>query len=94
MQLEIISPERVICDAEVSSLSVPGVDGEFQMLENHAPIVSVLEKGYIRLNPKTELDEDQRKNFFQSSHKPDQLYLEVKGGVVEMKANKAVVLVD
>ena len=45
MYLEIVSPEKVLLSAEVNSVTVPGGEGEFQMLNNHAPIVSVLEKG-------------------------------------------------
>ena len=40
MVLEIISPEKIIFTGEVSSVAVPGVNGEFEMLNNHASIVS------------------------------------------------------
>ena len=39
MYLEIISPEAVLFRGEVTSVSVPGLNGYFQMLDNHAPIV-------------------------------------------------------
>jgi len=42
MQLEIVSPERTLLTADVESVIVPGTDGSFQMLDNHAPIVSTL----------------------------------------------------
>ena len=42
MILEIISPEKIIFTGEVESVAVPGVDGEFEMLNNHAAIVSNL----------------------------------------------------
>ena len=35
MYLEIVSPEKVLLSAEVNSVTVPGVEGEFQMLNNH-----------------------------------------------------------
>ena len=41
MFLEIVTPEASIFQGEVESVIVPGVVGEFQMLENHAPIVSL-----------------------------------------------------
>jgi F-type H+-transporting ATPase subunit epsilon len=45
MILEIVSPEAKLFKGEVTSVTVPGVDGSFQILNNHAPIVSILEKG-------------------------------------------------
>ena len=42
MILEIVSPEATLLHSEVDIISVPGVNGEFQMLNNHAPIVSLL----------------------------------------------------
>lgn len=93
MQLEIVSPERVLLNTEVSIVTVPGVDGEFQMLDNHAPIVSVLEKGYIRFQPKGDLSDAEKDNFFKGNG-DKQLSMEIKGGVVEMKNNKAIILVD
>ena len=48
MILEIISPEKIIFTGEVLSVAVPGVNGEFEMLNNHAAIVSNLKKGSIK----------------------------------------------
>ena len=47
MQLEIVSPEKTLLTADVKSVIVPGTDGSFQMLDNHAPIVSTLISGTI-----------------------------------------------
>ena len=41
MYLEIVSPEATLFSGEVTSVAVPGVDGAFQMLNMHAPIVSI-----------------------------------------------------
>ena len=49
MKLHIITPQHVIFEGEVDSVSVPGKDGSFQMLDNHAPIVSSLDKGTIKI---------------------------------------------
>ena len=49
MILEIISPEKIIFTGEVLSVAVPGVNGEFEMLNNHAAIVSNLKKGSIKI---------------------------------------------
>ena len=50
MILEIVSPEATLFKGEVTSVSVPGINGEFQMLNNHAPIVSLLGKGNVKIN--------------------------------------------
>ena len=63
MILEIISPEKIIFTGEVSSVAVPGVDGEFEMLNNHASIVSNLKKGSIKLYGNINLDEAQKEVF-------------------------------
>ncbi len=49
MYLEIVTPEATLFKGEVTSVAVPGVDGEFQMLNNHAPIVSILGKGKVKI---------------------------------------------
>ena len=49
MQLEIVSPESTLLTADVDSVVVPGTDGSFQMLDNHAPIVSTLISGTIKI---------------------------------------------
>ena len=49
MQLDIISPEATLFSGEVTSVTAPGKDGSFQILENHAPIVSVLQAGQLRI---------------------------------------------
>ena len=63
MVLEIISPEKIIFTGEVLSVAVPGVDGEFEMLNNHAAIVSNLKKGSIKLYGNITLDESQKEVF-------------------------------
>ena len=61
MYLEIVSPEATLFSSEVDSVSVPGVNGEFQMLNNHAPIVSLLREGTVKIKTHTQshLDFDQ-----------------------------------
>jgi len=48
MVLEIITPEAIILSSEVTSVSVPGINGSFQMLDSHAAIVSLLRTGEVR----------------------------------------------
>lgn len=47
MKLEIVTPDGVVFSGEVSMVTVPGTKGSFTVLENHAPIISTLEKGKI-----------------------------------------------
>lgn len=47
LNLKIVSPEKVVFEGEVDSVLVPGTSGQFEILANHAPIISTLEKGTI-----------------------------------------------
>ena len=47
LKLKIVSPERIEFEGEVKSVLVPGTFGQFQILVNHAPIISSLEKGKV-----------------------------------------------
>ena len=50
MQLEIITPESNLFSGEVVAVQLPGKDGLFQVLNNHAPIISALTKGTIKVD--------------------------------------------
>ena len=50
MHLEILTPEKKLFDGEVTGVKFPGVDGSFEILNNHAPIISALTNGEIRVN--------------------------------------------
>ncbi len=78
MFLEIITPDERIFEGEVVSASFPGSDGSFQILNNHAPMVSTLGKGDICYKPE----------------KKEEVRILVEGGVVEMMHNKVNVLVE
>lgn len=47
LTLKIVTPERVEFDGNIKSITVPGTKGSFEVLENHAPIISSLEKGVV-----------------------------------------------
>jgi len=49
MTVEIITPDKEIFSGNASLLQLPGVDGLFEILENHTPIIAVLKKGRIKL---------------------------------------------
>lgn len=95
MYLEIVTPEAVVFRAEVDAVKVPGHDGEFQMLNNHAPIVSTLTEGEVKINlasgSKNEIKK--KENLFRTEGS-GVLYYTIKGGVLEMKDNKAIILAD
>lgn len=49
MNISVLSPEKEIFTGEITSVKVPGISGQFEVLQNHAPIVAALEKGYVRI---------------------------------------------
>ena len=92
MYLEIISPERIIYSGEVSSVAVPGVQGEFEMLNNHAASVSRLKKGHIKIYGDIKLD-NSIKDLFEKG--PERgFFLPINSGTVELKDNKVTALVE
>tara|TARA_X000000368_G_C22689436_1_gene561880 strand:- start:354 stop:590 length:237 start_codon:yes stop_codon:yes gene_type:complete len=78
MFLEIITPEKKAFEGEVASVKFPGISGGFEILNNHAPIISALTKGDIRI-----ITADKKIE-----------HLSINGGVIEMQNNKIVVLAD
>ncbi|WP_299259566.1 F0F1 ATP synthase subunit epsilon [uncultured Aquimarina sp.] len=91
MYLEIVTPEAVLFSGEVTSVAVPGVNGEFQMLDNHAPIVSLLGKGNVKVYGDINLQEEVVKKF---SKENGVTLLSINSGTIEMKDNKVIVLAD
>lgn len=92
MFLEIVSPEATLLKSEVETVFVPGVDGEFQMLENHAPIVSILGKGEVKFRGKDIIILEQHANRFKKVN--DLFVLPINSGTIELKANNIIILVD
>ena len=78
MFLEILSAEEKIFSGEVESVILPGSSGQFQILNNHAPIISTLTKGSIVV-----IDNNNESQNFN-----------INGGVIEMQNNKIIVLAD
>ena len=50
MDLTVLTPDKKIFEGKISRVSVPGTDGEFEVLDNHAPIVSSLGEGNVLIN--------------------------------------------
>ena len=78
MLLEIITPEKKVFQGEVNSVQLPGTKGKFEILNNHAPIISTLVKGHVRV-----IDDNNNVELF-----------EINGGVIEMQNNKIIVLAE
>ena len=71
LKLKIVSPERIAFDGEVESVLVPGSQGQFEILNNHAPIISTLDKGVVEYG----------------LSKGQKVQLEILGGFVEVQQN-------
>ena len=92
MFLEIVSPEATLFKSDVETVFVPGINGEFQMLDNHAPIVSILGKGEIKFRGETVKIAEQHKTKFKKVN--DFFVLPIQSGTIELKANKIIILAD
>jgi len=92
MFLEIVTPESSLVSGEVESLTVPGVDGEFQMLNNHASIVSSLQSGKVMFKGEPVFTKGFEGEF--SKENDGRWSLKINSGTLEMKDNKAIVLAD
>ena len=49
MVISVLSPDKEIFTGEIQSVKVPGITGQFEILQNHAPIVSALTEGSVRI---------------------------------------------
>jgi len=78
MKIEIITPDKTVFEGDIKSVRVPGKKGSFQVLKDHAPIVSTLENGPVIM-----VDQDGNET----------RYL-INGGVIEVKMNKIILLVE
>ena len=92
MHLEIVSPEATLFRGEVESVIVPVTTGSFQMLNNHAPIVSTLKEGTVTISGKMDLD-DSVQNKFKKQDVNTTLF-QISSGTVEMRNNKLILLAD
>ncbi len=92
MYLEIVSPEATLFAGEVNSVTVPGINGEFQMLKDHAPIVSLLQKGKVIVDGDITIEEEYENKFTKNAK--GKTVLSIISGTVEMKDNKIIVLAD
>ncbi len=78
MKIEIITPDRKVYEGDIKSIRVPGKKGSFQVLKDHAPIISTLEKGPVIIVDQTN----------------NELRYEIAEGVIEVKQNKIILLTE
>ncbi len=81
MYLEIVTPDEKVFEGEVESATFPGSDGSFQVLGDHAPMISTLGTGDIKL-------------IHDIDKKTQTIHFKVTGGVVEVLNNKVMVLAE
>ncbi|MCE2756900.1 MAG: ATP synthase F1 subunit epsilon [Bacteroidota bacterium] len=79
MQIEILTPEKKIYTGDVYGVQLPGVSGSFEVLEKHAPLVSALKNGVIKIL----LD-----------NKGKTASYNISGGFIEVLNNKATLLLE
>ena len=93
MTLDIISPEATLFSGEVTSVTLPGVDGSFQILNHHAPIVSILKEGVVKIGANGfHFAKEVASRFVKVDEKT--YTLAINSGTIEMNDNKVIVLVD
>lgn len=78
MNLEIITPDKTIYSGEVQLVQLPGLDGLFEILNNHAPMIAALGKGKVKIQ-----EQDKKNQFF-----------EINGGILEVLRNKVLILAE
>ncbi len=78
MKLDIITPDAAFYTGDVRSVTVPGIKGAFQVLVDHAPIISTLGTGLVKV-----VDMDGKEKIFN-----------IDGGVIEVKKNRIILLAE
>ena len=93
MKLDIITPESGIFSGEVTAVSLPGKDGIFQVLNNHATIISALSEGILSIDLESPLSEEQKNEAIQIESS-EKISVKIKGGIAELTNNKLIVLAE
>lgn len=78
LNISVLTPEKKLYEGNATLVEVPGTKGRFQILENHAPIVSDLTQGLVRI-----VQENQQETKF-----------EINTGVIECADNQIIVLIE
>jgi F-type H+-transporting ATPase subunit epsilon len=78
MKIEIITPDQKVFEGDIKSVRVPGQKGSFQVLNDHAPIVSTLDSGQVIIVDPSGVETR---------------YI-IDGGVIEVKMNRIILLAE
>ena len=78
MKMEIITPDKKLFEGDASLVRVPGTNGSFEILKNHAPIISTLEPGQVKIKTSA----------------GDEKFFDIGGGIIEVKNNKITILAE
>ena len=92
MYLEIVSPEAILFQGEVNAVSVPGSQGSFQVLNNHAAIVSSLTAGEAKIEGNIDVAGAFKSLFTKKGN--NTIVTLSNGGTLEISNNKAILFVD
>ena len=92
MTVEIITPEQKLYQGEAEAVQLPGKDGLFQILDKHAPPIATLAEGTVKLDVSKALTADELPDRLRVEG--SSIYVDIQGGVIEVNANKAIVLVS
>ncbi len=78
MKVEVITPDKTLFDGELNLVAVPGIDGSFEVMNFHAPLISILVAGKVKL----------------VDHRGHEEYLDIRGGVIEVNDNAVKILAE
>ena len=93
MNIKILTPESVIFEGEVESVLLPGKNGDFQIMKDHAAIVSALVNGKVQLF--TNQVAEQYAKFFTKENDSRSIFsFTIKSGVIEFNNNKGIILAE
>mgnify|MGYP006427320139 FL=1 len=96
MHLEIITPETKIFSGEIEAVQLPGVDGLFQILNGHAPIISSLTEGNVKVDLLKFFEETEDTNplIEKDAKNGKVISVKINGGVLEMQNDKVILLAE
>jgi F-type H+-transporting ATPase subunit epsilon len=96
MHLEIITPETKIFSGEIEAVQLPGVDGLFQILNGHAPIISSLTEGNVKVDLLKSFEETEDTNplIEKDAKNGKVISVKINGGVLEMQNDKVILLAE
>jgi F-type H+-transporting ATPase subunit epsilon len=76
MHLEILTPDETLYTGDVKLVQLPGTSGSFELLDNHAPLISTLKEGQVKV----------------INNNNEKLFFDIKGGVLEVLNNNVILL--